>query len=254
MPDPHITPDLERAWEDAQARILAAPAQRGRTWRFSTLRAALRPRLEEIQAEAATLAATFSPEAANLLATRSAEALLLLQAGTFCELQASRQSTRTRAITEIAARAEAARAIGMRNLGLLVGLGLFDPEQADAIRSGRGHADLAGDLAALSPLLRLQWAILEPLQAHHADPDQRLTLALIDAMPRLAEELLDTDTEARQVVGPLDWTDACRRAAPLLEDAWDQLRFMVAGGRAALGHLERAREVAPSLTALSRRR
>lgn len=253
MPDPNLTPDLERAWEAAQARILAAPALRARAWRFSTLRVALRPRLEEIQAEAATLAAPFSPEAAGLLATRSAEAQLLLQAGTFCELQASRQSSRVRAITEVAARADAARTIGMRNLGLLVGLGLFDPDQADAIRSGRGHADLAGDLAALAQPLRLQWAILEPLQLHHADPAQRLTLALIDALPRLAEELLDTDSQARQISGPFDWADACRRAAPLLEDAWDQLRFMVAGGRAALGQLERAREVAPSLGSLARR-
>lgn len=253
MPDPNITPDLERAWEASRQDILAAPVKPARSWRFAALRAALRQHLDALQAEASTLTAALSPEAGALFTTRLTEALRLLQAGTFCELQAQREGARTRSILEITARAEAARTIALRNLSILVGLGLFDEDAADVIRRGRGRADLAGDLVALATPLRLHWAVLEPLQLHQPDPAQRLTLASLDALPALAEELLDTDAEATHSTSAIDWNDACRRAAPLLEDTWDQLRFITVGAQAALGHLDLAREVAPSLLAIARR-
>lgn len=85
-------------------------------------------------------------------------------------------------------------ATGKHWLGVLETIGAVTSAVAAAIRAGRGHIDLAGDLQGLSPILRKNWAILEPLQKHVTDATTKLSLESIEKMGVLGSKLHDVLT------------------------------------------------------------
>lgn len=143
--------------------------------------------------------------------------------------------------------------LGLLNLDLLQNLKRLSPAAADAIRSGRGHADLAGDLQALGPLLTSHWDVLEPLQALRADVADRLTRPLIDRMVPLGTALAEADRRRRPADGDADWYQLLLRCHTLLEATWERLRGLAVGAYAFSGDAARAREGHPTLRSLTLR-
>src|SRR5262245_52773223 len=83
-----------------------------------------------------------------------------------------------------------AEAVPMRerllsNADVLADEGLLDAKQVAAIRSGQGYADIAGDLVAVSAVLRAAWPAIEgktPVTLAQLDGAQKLGTALMDAL------------------------------------------------------------------------
>jgi len=244
----------EQAWEAVRERVMAVEQVPGRLphWRFQQSRTGLKAELAGIGARRGELggvwAADHTARFEGLL--RSVEALSL--AGVWGQTQLAHQ-TSARTVQEAVDRVMGLRQRGFRGLGVLESVGVVPREEAVRIRQGTGFVDAASDLQALAPLLRAHWALLEPVQAHVPDEELRLTPELIDAMPQAAADLIGADRGHHAPAGEVDWYDALRRMAVLLEGDWNQLRAMTSGALAALGEVDAALTVRPSVLALDRR-
>ena len=240
----------QEAWEQVKDRAMALTPRPGRlpSWRFDAMRSLMEAELEPIRERLDELASTYNAENAATFTELVASSQRLALAGEWTLSRYERQDDSNRQVTEAAEAVTALRRPAMHALKLLVLLGLVPDSVAAPIRQGRGYRDLSGDLQALEPILQKHWAVLEPLQGSIAEPALRLTRESLDAMPGAAEALL-TAYHQQRTADETDWHDVTRRLAGLLEDDWDQLRFMFAGALAALGQ---PTEVRPSLLALYR--
>jgi len=234
--------------------MATATAGRLPSWRFDRLRPVLKAEVSRLRDGEGAQAAVFAPEVGAVFRGLVSSVDVLSLAGAWIQAQHERQSAPERTYPQIAERVQKLRSAGLRALVVMEALDLVSADEASRIRAGgTGHLDAAGDIQALAPLLKRHWAVLQPLQASITDEGQRLTEESIAAMPSAAAELVDADRAHRTPAGDMDWYDAMSRATVLLTDDWNRLRMMSAGALAALGELDQAMEVRPSVLSLYRR-
>jgi hypothetical protein len=125
---------------------------------------------------------------------------------------------------------------------------LVSADRVTAIRTGRGHLDLANDLVALSQLFREHWPIVSTrvaiIEERELDRAAELGTALLEALG--ARTVTRTEPNAQQQANDLRW-----RAFTLLAQTYDEIRAAVAYVRRKEGDAE---GIAPSLYSTRTRR